>query len=536
MFGRYLDNPQAHAIMMPSSFVPTPSSNWYMAAGIHLLNAGVNDDKAGGTEPDLTKEESVANSLFAGVSTFDLDQVDSPPLHSVDNVGRHSSPLIAELVLAAAHDMPKDKVTEWMNDTDVLDSERDAESTPEWLSSDDDFSGAEDESLQKDRSVRQCQMSPSNLRPMTADYEATGPAQKGDDKKAGAEDDSLDDSAQLLLDEQLLAQRIMVMCKVSGERPIDVQAMYVHKLQLCSCTAPHDWIQCPFAHEGEVARRRDPAIHSANPCSEYERSQTCSRGDKCRFSHGVWERGLHPQRYRTSMCSKGEKCDRRICFFAHSPDQLRKPSNGRGPNNEAIASLTVTEADTKLSRRKSRALLRKRHSDNTSKGMETTPKLPPPQCPQCSKKPQQSRSITVEVDTKLTQLATTVEGVGPVDCISPGSSSGTGDLSIASATSSSQASTIQTVAWSEDNFHERGVSLEEWHASSADMKRKSPRTRVTSEVCGPSEMGKAGGRRRRSIEACVEHAIIEEGNVDVDHLADAECSKFVRRAVFNRCQ
>jgi hypothetical protein len=166
--------------------------------------------------------------------------------------------------------------------------------------------------------------------------------------------------------------------------------------------------------------------------------------------------------------------------------------------------------------------------------METTPVLPPPQC---SKRPQQSRSITVEVDTKLTQLATTVEGVGPVDCISPGSSSGTGDLSIASATSSSQASTIQTVAWSEDNFHERGVALEEWHATSADMKRKSPRTRVTSEVHGPSEMGRPGGRRRRSIEACgVEHAIIEEGNVDVDHLADAECSKFVRRAVFNRCQ
>jgi hypothetical protein len=523
MFGRYLDNPQAQAIMMPSSFVPTPSSNWYMAAGIHLLNAGVPEEKTAETAPDLNKEDSVAEQLFTGVKIFDLEQQGSPPQNSVQITG-YSGPLIAELVMSASHGLPKDKVTEWMNEVDAHDSAKDAESTPEWLSSDDDFSGAEDEAPSHGGSLRECQMSPSNLRPMIADYEATVLVKKKDGEAAGVEDELRDADAQAIIDEQLLAQRIMVMCKVSGERPIDVQAMYVHKLQLCSLTAPHDWIQCPFAHEGEVARRRDPATHSANPCSEYERFQTCSRGDKCRFSHGVWERGLHPQRYRTSLCSKGDKCDRRICFFAHAPDQVRKPSNGRGPNNEAIACLTVAAADTKLSRRKLRALQRKRSVDAASKSIEAMQMLPPPSC----KGPPTSSRITVEVDTKLTHLATTVEGVGPIDCISPGSSSGTGDLSIASATSSSQASTIQTVAWSEDNFNERGVAADESHLPLAEVRRKSSASRVPADVDSSSKGGRTSGRRRRPTEgAGVEDSIIEEGNVDVDHLADAECSKLI---------
>jgi len=101
-----------------------------------------------------------------------------------------------------------------------------------------------------------------------------------------------------------------------GERPEDIEAMYAYKLQVCPNKLPHDWTQCHFAHDGEVARRRNPAAHSANPCAEYEKKGDCYRGDRCPFAHGVWERGLHPQRYRTSLCSKGENCTRKICFFA----------------------------------------------------------------------------------------------------------------------------------------------------------------------------------------------------------------------------
>lgn len=170
--------------------------------------------------------------------------------------------------------------------------------------------------------------------------------------------------------------------------------------QPAHCRAPHDWTQCIWAHDGEVARRRNPSTHSANPCVEYEKNGSCPRGQRCPYAHGVWERGLHPQRslqasrlalvlfkeedlacsdlllacdfyvlsilifseyhfsttsalpcvflwqffalfrrfkeacaylpvcpvhrYRTSLCSKGDSCNRKICFFAHDPTQIRK--------------------------------------------------------------------------------------------------------------------------------------------------------------------------------------------------------------------
>ena len=40
-----------------------------------------------------------------------------------------------------------------------------------------------------------------------------------------------------------------------GERPDDIEAMYAYKLQSCPNKLPHDWTQCRFAHDGEVAKR-----------------------------------------------------------------------------------------------------------------------------------------------------------------------------------------------------------------------------------------------------------------------------------------
>ncbi|MCO5597404.1 hypothetical protein L7F22_051480 [Adiantum nelumboides] len=106
--------------------------------------------------------------------------------------------------------------------------------------------------------------------------------------------------------------------------------MYEFKVRLCMRERSHDWTQCPFAHPGEKARRRDPRVYhySAVPCPDF-RKAACKRGDACELSHGVFECWLHPTRYRTQICKDGKLCKRKVCFFAHSPSQFRAlSSNG----------------------------------------------------------------------------------------------------------------------------------------------------------------------------------------------------------------
>ncbi|KAF3444083.1 hypothetical protein FNV43_RR13773 [Rhamnella rubrinervis] len=100
--------------------------------------------------------------------------------------------------------------------------------------------------------------------------------------------------------------------------------MYEFKVRRCTRSRSHDWTDCPFAHPGEKARRRDPRKHhySGTVCPEYRRGG-CSRGDSCEFAHGVFECWLHPARYRTEACKDGKNCKRKVCFFAHTPRQLR---------------------------------------------------------------------------------------------------------------------------------------------------------------------------------------------------------------------
>ncbi|KAG4978374.1 hypothetical protein JHK86_037848 [Glycine max] len=72
------------------------------------------------------------------------------------------------------------------------------------------------------------------------------------------------------------------------------------------------------------ARRRDPRRYhySGTVCPEYRRGG-CSRDDACEYAHGVFECWLHPSRYRTEACKDGRNCKRKVCFFAHTPRQLR---------------------------------------------------------------------------------------------------------------------------------------------------------------------------------------------------------------------
>ncbi|KAA0061507.1 zinc finger CCCH domain-containing protein 20-like [Cucumis melo var. makuwa] len=119
---------------------------------------------------------------------------------------------------------------------------------------------------------------------------------------------------------------------VSGKEmdsPVDAYSsdqfrMYEFKIKKCTRGRSHDWTECPFAHPGEKARRRDPRryYYSGTACADF-RKGSCVKGDACEFAHGVFECWLHPARYRTQPCKDGTSCRRRVCFFAHTPEQLR---------------------------------------------------------------------------------------------------------------------------------------------------------------------------------------------------------------------
>ncbi|XVE61167.1 hypothetical protein DITRI_Ditri06bG0018100 [Diplodiscus trichospermus] len=100
--------------------------------------------------------------------------------------------------------------------------------------------------------------------------------------------------------------------------------MYSFKVRPCSRAYSHDWTECPFVHPGENARRRDPRKfhYSCVPCPDF-RKGACRRGDMCEYAHGVFECWLHPAQYRTRLCKDGTKCARRVCFFAHTTEELR---------------------------------------------------------------------------------------------------------------------------------------------------------------------------------------------------------------------
>ncbi|KAL5540558.1 hypothetical protein UlMin_045267 [Ulmus minor] len=100
--------------------------------------------------------------------------------------------------------------------------------------------------------------------------------------------------------------------------------MYSFKIKPCSRAYSHDWTECPFVHPGENARRRDPRKYpySCVPCPEF-RKGSCQKGDVCEYAHGVFESWLHPAQYRTRLCKDEIGCARKVCFFAHKPEELR---------------------------------------------------------------------------------------------------------------------------------------------------------------------------------------------------------------------
>lgn len=104
--------------------------------------------------------------------------------------------------------------------------------------------------------------------------------------------------------------------------------MFIYKISPCTRLEAHDWSICPYAHARERCVRRSPLMYnySAKACPTVKAGGVCALAESCPFSHNVYENGLHPSRYRTQMCLLGDRCNRKICFFAHSVEQLRSPT------------------------------------------------------------------------------------------------------------------------------------------------------------------------------------------------------------------
>eukprot|EP00884_Botryococcus_braunii_P009266 jgi/Botrbrau1/18340/Bobra.0179s0067.1 len=111
-----------------------------------------------------------------------------------------------------------------------------------------------------------------------------------------------------------------------GDQQSDSFRMFSFKIQPCPLRTQHPWETCAYAHPHENARRRDPRAYKyiAEPCPDYKNG-LCFLGSRCPYSHGVYEKHLHPSKYRTQLCTEGKGCTRRVCFFAHTPEQLRDP-------------------------------------------------------------------------------------------------------------------------------------------------------------------------------------------------------------------
>ncbi|KAF3324722.1 zinc finger CCCH domain-containing protein 54 [Carex littledalei] len=101
--------------------------------------------------------------------------------------------------------------------------------------------------------------------------------------------------------------------------------MYSFKVKRCLDRRAHNWGYCPYVHQGERIQRRDPCKfqYKRQMCHESQDITMCRLGNRCKYSHGLYEYWLHPTRYRTRMCNMGLACRRRVCFFAHSLQQLR---------------------------------------------------------------------------------------------------------------------------------------------------------------------------------------------------------------------
>ncbi|XP_066366009.1 zinc finger CCCH domain-containing protein 35-like [Miscanthus floridulus] len=168
--------------------------------------------------------------------------------------------------------------------------------------------------------------------------------------------------------------------------------MYEFKVRLCSRGRSHDWMDCPYAHPGEKARRRDPRRYhySGAACPDF-RKGGCKRGDACELAHGVFECWLHPSRYRTQPCKDGTGCRRRVCFFAHTQGQLRvlpPQQSSASPRGAAASPLAESYDGSPLRRQAFESYLSK--SGMIMSSSPTSTLVSPPRSPPSESSPPMS--------------------------------------------------------------------------------------------------------------------------------------------------
>lgn len=113
--------------------------------------------------------------------------------------------------------------------------------------------------------------------------------------------------------------------------------VYKFKCFWCPIGVQHKWMECPYAHNYQDARR-DPRIgYGPKLCPTWKKSRQtddyvdrCPNGVRCPFAHGAKENLYHPAMFRTGNCNdlRGNRCPRGVfCAFFHDPNTQRHPPN-----------------------------------------------------------------------------------------------------------------------------------------------------------------------------------------------------------------
>lgn len=134
----------------------------------------------------------------------------------------------------------------------------------------------------------------------------------------------------------------------SAQSKDDHFMMYHFKVQRCPTNRGHHvWTDCMYLHLGEKARRRDPRKYHyyGKPCVDFRKRGQCENGDRCQFAHGVFETWLHPDKYKTQMCRDLDNCQRKVCFFAHSAEELREGDGVLEDMSDAMSPKSVLSMD-----------------------------------------------------------------------------------------------------------------------------------------------------------------------------------------------
>ncbi|ONK59110.1 uncharacterized protein A4U43_C08F3070 [Asparagus officinalis] len=92
---------------------------------------------------------------------------------------------------------------------------------------------------------------------------------------------------------------------------MDEFLMYTYKVKRCPRTRAHDWTECPYAHRGEKARRRDPRKfpYQGVVCPEFKNGE-CKKGQNC-FGQGCASPEFSALAKSASSRTRPSSCGRR---------------------------------------------------------------------------------------------------------------------------------------------------------------------------------------------------------------------------------